>query len=490
MRTDDVLKDAQTLKENLRFLQSRLVSPWNTEKAESLLDKEIFLLNKFINERNPENFKTEIAFDQSGELVINIAIATTYAIQGEVFNVARILCKYSRDFDVDISALGRGGNLTIQLVDFPDTVKEDAYFSKNVFEHQGRLFFFKEVQNLAQVNIYDRLNDLVIFFEGTLCSSSVERNTAQTITKTNNENDSYKIFFTKKSYIQLLTEIEDYPYVETGGVLVGQRRGNVFYVFESVDPGFKADRQRSEFSRHYEYTEHLAYKVANQYEGETTVVGYYHRHPGSFDCFSGGDDVSNLEFARTFNGIISGLINIDPDFRLSFYYISPEGKQSKAIPYEVNDQVFEKIMIFKNSSEVISRICFNEKQQFHQFHSDSFIRPKHDKEPNQLNDDTFKVSSVVQPVEKILQKVRGEIIFLENKGYKVEVSKSQSFRQTDAFIDAWSFVIKNKNRWSMHPKVQIVLGLDKSNETVLFFNQQIYKWQPYLEGIIAHSLGF
>lgn len=171
--------------------------------------------------------------------------------------------------------------------------------------------------------------------------------------------NDYKIYFTTKAYVQLLTEVADYPHVETGGVLVGQRHQNTFYVFETVDPGFKADRKIAEFSRHYEYTEHLAYKVANQYEGNTTVIGYYHRHPGSYDRFSGGDEISNLEFAQTFNGVISGLVNIDPQFRLAFYYIAPSGKQSSAISYIVDDSAFRDIMTFKSPQKVLSQI-FNQ----------------------------------------------------------------------------------------------------------------------------------
>lgn len=167
---------------------------------------------------------------------------------------------------------------------------------------------------------------------------------------------NFQIYFTTKAYIQLLTEIADYPYVETGGVFVGQRRKNTFYIFETIDPGFKANRQRAEFSRHYEYTEHLAYKVTNQYEGKTTVIGYYHRHPGNYDHFSSGDDISNLEFAQAFNGIISGLVNIDPNFRLAFYYISPEGNQSKAISYKVDDSVFDGIMVLKSEKNLLVTI--------------------------------------------------------------------------------------------------------------------------------------
>ena len=255
----------------------------------------------------------------------------------------------------------------------------------------------------------------------------------------------YQIYFTTKAYVQLLTEIADYPYVETGGVLVGQRRGNTFYVFETVDPGFKADRQRAEFSRHYEYTEHLAYKVANQYEGKTTVVGYYHRHPGSYDHFSGGDDISNLEFAQTFNGVISGLVNIDPEFRLAFYYISPEGRQSKAISYKVDDKAFEGIMILKNSKQLIDNIIRQEnKFTISQKKLDStlntkerkkeslwfkiirlFIKEKNHKEQINLTQEVF--SFIKEDIDK-LEEYSPEIAFSEKNAMSFMSLKINNFR--------------------------------------------------------------
>ena len=254
----------------------------------------------------------------------------------------------------------------------------------------------------------------------------------------------FQIYFTTKAYVQLLTEIADYPYVETGGVLVGQRRGNTFYVFETVDPGFKADRQRAEFSRHYEYTEHLAYKVANQYEGKTTVVGYYHRHPGSYDHFSGGDDVSNLEFAQTFNGVISGLVNIDPEFRLAFYYISPEGHQSKAISYKVDDKAFEGIMVLKSAKQLLDNIfCQENKSTISQKKLESnfntkekkeslwskirrlFVKEKNHNEQSNLTKEVF--SCIKEDIDKF-EKYSPEIAFTEKNAMSFMSLKINGFR--------------------------------------------------------------
>jgi len=138
-------------------------------------------------------------------------------------------------------------------------------------------------------------------------------------------NEAYKIIFSPKAYVQICTEVQDYPRLETGGILIGQRYGNTFYVFESTDSGVNGKHTPTEFHRDYEYTGRLAYKKVNIYNS-ATVVGYWHRHPGSMNVFSGGDNESNIEFAQKFNGVISGLINIYPRFVPTFYYIHPNGK--------------------------------------------------------------------------------------------------------------------------------------------------------------------
>ena len=356
---DIIIRDNQSLKEQLRVLHDELISPWSSANAEKLLDRELTLLHKFIVEHGGKDFSATLSFDESGTLSIDLCVTIAYVIDGTLFDNIHIAIKYGKDFDCDTTNLERGGNISLQFLNISEKIIDDKYYSEHIVVSEDKVFFIRKANDLKQVNAYECLNDLFIFLEGScsiLMTESIfcEKNDVEH--NGNNSLNSVEIYFTTKAYVQLLTEIADYPYVETGGVLVGQRRGNTFYIFETVDPGFKADRQRAEFSRHYEYTEHLAYKVANQYEGETTVVGYYHRHPGSYDHFSGGDDVSNLEFAQTFNGVISGLVNIDPDFRLAFYYISPDGRQSRSIPYKVDDRAFDGILRLKSIDNLLAII--------------------------------------------------------------------------------------------------------------------------------------
>ena len=488
---DIIIRDNQSLKEQLRVLHDELISPWSSANAEKLLDRELTLLHKFIVEHGGKDFSATLSFDESGTLSIDLCVTIAYVIDGTLFDNIHIAIKYGKDFDCDTTNLERGGNISLQFLNISEKIIDDKYYSEHIVVSEDKVFFIRKANDLKQVNAYECLNDLFIFLEGScscLMTESIFCEKNDVDHNGNNSLNSVEIYFTTKAYVQLLTEIADYPYVETGGVLVGQRRGNTFYIFETVDPGFKADRQRAEFSRHYEYTEHLAYKVANQYEGETTVVGYYHRHPGSYDHFSGGDDVSNLEFAQTFNGVISGLVNIDPDFRLAFYYISPDGRQSRSIPYKVDDRAFDGILMLKNSDELVRYIQFNERKYLEADSFDGGYSGQLYRQKNNYQKLYHKPVALAQSIDDIYEKVRKEIVFLERQGYKIEISKSKKFLQSINLTEVWNFVFKRKD-YRGNYGTQIVFGVDKRNRNILFFNYIKQEWEIYTNGIITEMLG-
>ena len=67
----------------------------------------------------------------------------------------------------------------------------------------------------------------------------------------------------------------------------------------------------------------LAESISTKYEKKLELLGLWHRHPGSMDIFSGTDDITNSVFAglRPY-GAISGLVNVDPNFRLTMRHVS------------------------------------------------------------------------------------------------------------------------------------------------------------------------
>ena len=131
------------------------------------------------------------------------------------------------------------------------------------------------------------------------------------------------IVFSNKAYNAIIRESFDKDPVETGGILLGHILDNgVWIVMEVLPPGIKCIFQRAYFEYDDSFVNYLAQSVANQYKIPLELLGLWHRHPGSMDVFSTTDDGTNTSFAiQNPNGVISGLVNIDPRFRLTMYHM-------------------------------------------------------------------------------------------------------------------------------------------------------------------------
>ena len=57
------------------------------------------------------------------------------------------------------------------------------------------------------------------------------------------------------------------------------------------------------------------------------TVSQVHRHPDGCLRFSAGDHPANIKLARQFHGVVNGLIFIDPEFRIRFWYIDENGQE-------------------------------------------------------------------------------------------------------------------------------------------------------------------
>lgn len=85
---------------------------------------------------------------------------------------------------------------------------------------------------------------------------------------------------------------------------------------------------------------HLMNKVDRLYKKPLEIIGLWHRHPGSFDQFSGTDDGTNIKYARRHqDGAVSALVNIDPNFRITMYHITDPLSYRK-VKYTVGDKYF------------------------------------------------------------------------------------------------------------------------------------------------------
>ena len=156
------------------------------------------------------------------------------------------------------------------------------------------------------------------------------------------------IVFSNKAYNAIIRESFDKDPVETGGILLGHALDNgVWIVMEVLPPGINCIFEYAYFEYDDAFVNYLAQSVANQYSIPLELLGLWHRHPRSMDTFSSTDDHTNETFAAMSNsGAISGLVNIDPSFRLTMYHLDNPRKvgygreiQYNKIDFEVGDDI-------------------------------------------------------------------------------------------------------------------------------------------------------
>lgn len=130
------------------------------------------------------------------------------------------------------------------------------------------------------------------------------------------------VVFSNRAYNTIIRETFDKHPVETGGILLGHVIDGVWVVMEVLPPGINCIFQHAYFEYDQAFVNYLAQSVANQYEIPLQLLGLWHRHPGSMDVFSGTDDKTNSTFASLSDiGTISGLVNVDPNFRMTMYHL-------------------------------------------------------------------------------------------------------------------------------------------------------------------------
>lgn len=145
------------------------------------------------------------------------------------------------------------------------------------------------------------------------------------------DNNCQLVVFSDKAYNAIIRETFEWDPVETGGILLGHVLDNgCWIVMEVLPPGYGEGREGDNVFHEHGYFEYnrtfvnyLAKSVAEQYEIPLELLGLWHRHPGSMDHFSGTDDGTNSTFAvQNPHGVISGLVNVDPQLRMTMYYLA------------------------------------------------------------------------------------------------------------------------------------------------------------------------
>jgi hypothetical protein len=158
----------------------------------------------------------------------------------------------------------------------------------------------------------------------------------------------------------MVSEVSSYSASETGGIFLGTIENSVWYIIESIDPGYENSiRHQAYFEYDIHYVNHLANIRNRLYNKDLVLLGLWHRHPGSMDTFSSPDKETNKRFAeRLSTGAISAIINIDPSFRITMYYISSPGLEYTTIKNVRNGDEFipKEYLALKNPDYFLNKI--------------------------------------------------------------------------------------------------------------------------------------
>lgn len=178
-----------------------------------------------------------------------------------------------------------------------------------------------------------------------------------------------KVVFSDRAFAAIMAETTEKIKTETGGLFLGSFEDGIWYVIEAIDPGPKSIFEVAYFEYDQQYTQHLINKIANLYDKKLTLIGLWHRHPGSFDQFSSTDDGTNSKYARMRKeGAISALVNIDPEFRLTMYHVDQPCRYS-VIEYDVGNHLIPDEMLRYKSPEkfanLMAGIISDEYKDFH-----------------------------------------------------------------------------------------------------------------------------
>lgn len=148
------------------------------------------------------------------------------------------------------------------------------------------------------------------------------------------------VVFSNRAYNAIIDETSRKNPLETGGILLGHVLDNgVWIVMEVIPPGINCIHEIAFFEYDEAFTNYLANSVITQYEIPLNLLGLWHRHPGSMDVFSGTDDGTNAKFASILPyGAISGLVNVDPRFRLTMRHVGYP-LAYELVDYEVGDDI-------------------------------------------------------------------------------------------------------------------------------------------------------
>jgi len=173
-----------------------------------------------------------------------------------------------------------------------------------------------------------------------------------------------EIVLSRKAYNTIHNETYKKIDTETGGILLGHVIDSIWYIMEVIEPGPASIFHSAYFEYDTDYVNKRAREVATLYKIELSLLGLWHRHPGSFDRFSQTDDATNLTFSQlSKHGAISGLVNLMPNFQLKIFHVFNISNQPKyeLIKHSINDEnipkeLFEQKSFMQHKNEILETV--------------------------------------------------------------------------------------------------------------------------------------
>ena len=129
------------------------------------------------------------------------------------------------------------------------------------------------------------------------------------------------VVLSDKAYAAIISEVLRNGQNETGGVFIGRIHRRIWYVVDMIDSGIDTSNMPAYFQWDTNYVNHAARRISEQYQYPLTILGFWHRHPGSMDFFSATDvHTIRAHLHEAANGVLSMLVNLDPELRMTFYW--------------------------------------------------------------------------------------------------------------------------------------------------------------------------
>lgn len=165
-----------------------------------------------------------------------------------------------------------------------------------------------------------------------------------------------KVYFSNRAFSSVIAETMEHSKTETGGVFLGKKVNDTWYVLETVNSGPKAHHSKTYFEYDRDYINYVANKLSRLYRNEIDLIGIWHQHVNDSYSFSGIDDETNEQFANlSSSGILVGLISRKPSIKLRVFH-KYVGEECQKMNYEIGDSFIPIGIRSFRGDEIISMI--------------------------------------------------------------------------------------------------------------------------------------